>query len=118
MLAKLLWLFVSAQAQSAALIDCDYKIMGAPFSRIQLGFSEANAPEDFVTVIVQGNSHRESFTPEAAAESELLHGWISKESSENAIEMIVYKEAKPLGRSKIVNHKMPFGKEIWGSCNL
>ncbi len=105
-----------AQAETAQIV-CDYKIMGAPFSTVALGFLPSGEPEDFVTISVQGRSHRESYTPVGANEGEALHGWISQESSENSIEMIVYRETKNAGNSKLINDRVPFGKEIWGICS-
>jgi hypothetical protein len=105
-------------AAHAGVIDCSYQFMGAPFARIQLGISADGAPDDYVTSIVQGHGHRESFTLSEAAADELLHGWISKESNENSIEMIVFRVPRREGQSKIVNHHVPMGQEMWGSCSL
>ena len=107
----------AASAGPARTLDCNYTFMSVPFTEVQLGLSEAGTDE-FVTVITQGRGHRESFTPEATAADMLLHGWISKESAENQIEMIVYKEPKKQGQSVLINHKMPMGKEVWGKCAL
>jgi hypothetical protein len=108
---------LTAQAEPAHVLDCHYSFMSVPFSEVQLGFSEAG-PEEFVTILVQGRSHRESYTPAEAAPDMLLHGWISKESKENSIEMIVYKEAKKSGQSVLINSRMPMGKEMWGKCAI
>jgi len=106
-----------AFAQTPNLIHCDYKIMGAPFSQVQLAFAE-NLPEDFVTITAHGRSHRESYTPVEASPTEMIHGWISLESQENSLEMVVYNERQPAGRSKLINARMPYGKEIWGECEI
>ncbi|MCO5142423.1 MAG: hypothetical protein M9962_04965 [Oligoflexia bacterium] len=98
-------------------ISCEYKIAGVPFSQVSLGFLENGQSEDFVTVSVQGKSHRESYTPAALESGERIHGWISKESSENSIEIVIYQERQKFGVSKLVNHRVPIGKEIWGECN-
>lgn len=109
-------LFSVASWAQQTTISCDYQIVGVPFSQVSLGFLENGQPEDFVTVTVQGRSHRESYTPVHPSAGEKLHGWISQESSENSIEMIVFEEKQSNGDSKLVNHRVPFGKEIWGSC--
>lgn len=110
-----LLLAVAAHAEPARTLDCSYTFMSVPFTEVQLGMGETGTDE-FVTVITQGRAHRESFTLEPAAADMLLHGWISKESAENQIEMIVYKEPKKQGQSVLINHKMPMGKEVWGKC--
>jgi hypothetical protein len=107
--------FTLSQAETAKLV-CDYTIMGITFSSVELGFLPNGEPEDFVTVSMQGKEHRESYTPVNAAEGEAFHGWISQESSENSIEMIVYRESQKAGNSKLVNSRVPFGKEVWGNC--
>jgi hypothetical protein len=113
----MLFLLLSATAFAGALVNCDYKIMGAPFSQVSLGFVE-NQPEDFVTISMQGRSHRESYTPSETNEEEMTHGWISLESEENSLEMVIYRERKQQGRAKLINSRMPFGKEIWGECEI
>jgi hypothetical protein len=107
--------FTLAQADGSRIV-CDYTMMGIPFSTVELGFLSNGEPEDFVTVSMQGKAHRESYTPVQAAEGEAFHGWISQESSENSIEMIVYREPQKAGNSKLVNSRVPFGKEVWGNC--
>ena len=113
----MLALLLSVTAFAGTLVNCDYKVMSFPASQVSLGF-EGNQPEDFVTVTMQGRSHRESFTPAEAHEGEMIRGWLSLESEENSIEMVVYKERQPLGLSKLVNFRVPFGKEIWGECDI
>jgi hypothetical protein len=108
---------LTAQAAPAHLLDCHYSFMSVPFSEVQLGFTETG-PEEFVTISVQGRSHRESYTPAETAPDMLLHGWISKESKENSLEMIVYKEARKAGQSVLINSRMPMGKEMWGQCAI
>lgn len=108
--------FVSAD--SAYVIDCSYQFMGNPFSRVQVGVSSEGVPDDFVTIITQGQSRTESFAAETPSQGEILHGWLSKESPDNAVEMIVYEEMQPKGQSKLVNHNVPFAKEVWGTCSF
>lgn len=115
---SLLFWTVMAKAEPAHIIDCNYQFMGTPFSRVQIGVSSDGVPDDFVTIIVQGQSHIESFTPVALADGELLHGWLSKEAPENTVEMIVYEEMQAQGQSKLVNHNVPFAKEVWGTCSF
>lgn len=104
------------ESSASKKIICDYQMYGVAFSRVELGFLESGQAEEFVTVSVQGKSHRESFQLVEALPGESLHGWISKESSENSIEMIIYEEKQSAGDSKLINHHVPFGKEIWGNC--
>lgn len=53
---------------------------------------------------------------ETAAEGELLHAWLSKESADNSVEMIIFNEPQKLGRSKVTNHHVPIGQDMWGDC--
>lgn len=104
-----------AQADPRWNFSCDYSFMGMPTASVALeslpggGFGEA------ARVTIQGRAHLESFTEAERAPDELLHGWLSH-GTQNELELVVYREAKAGGQSKLVNHHIPYGKEMWGNC--
>jgi hypothetical protein len=98
------------------IFACDYAFMGMPTTSVEVYINADGTPASSVQVTVQGRSHKESATPEVVAADEDVHLWISKESAENSIEMVIYKEAKAEGLSKLVNHHVPIGQEMWGNC--
>jgi hypothetical protein len=98
-------------------IRCDYKFMGMDTSSVVVTQNEAGEYSSYAEVIMQGKSHFESFTVDAAKDDELLRGWLSKESQQNSIEMVIYKEPQKLGRSKLTNHHVPIAKDMWGDCS-
>lgn len=112
----LIWTQLAIAAVTKA--DCSFTYMGYPMAQVQLGFSEAFVPNDFVTVVQQGRSHLESFTATELAEGELARGWISQEVPDNTVELIIYREPQKHGQAKMVNHQVPFGKEVWATCDF
>lgn len=112
----ILLIILAMQAANAKSVSCHYKIMGVDFSTVTYGLNDDGTTADYVVVTVQGNSHNESFTQEPAAADELVHGWISKESSENSIEAIIYKERKQQGLSLMINPHIPMGNRMWAEC--
>jgi hypothetical protein len=107
---------VLSLAQESKWLKCEYAFYSMPTTTVSLELFADGSTADHVKVTMQGKSHLEGFTLEEKSADLFLRGWISKDIPDNAIEMIVYKEKKPLGLSKLVNHKMPFGKEMWGDC--
>jgi hypothetical protein len=99
------------------MIVCDYTYMVMPMSTIALEILPDGHAGPAARITVQGQSHLESFMEVNAASDELIHGWVSKDT-ENEVELVVYRQARPEGRSKITTHKMPFGKDIWGKCTI
>jgi hypothetical protein len=99
-------------------LKCEYSFYSMPPTTVSLELFADGTTADHVRVTMQGKSHLESFTMEEKTAEMFLRGWISKESPDNAIEMVVFKEKKSQGLSKLINHKMPFGKEMWGDCIL
>jgi hypothetical protein len=115
----LLMLLAAPQPAAAApnwTIHCDYAFMGAPMSSVDLETLPDGRFGPAARISIQGATHLESYSEEAPAPGELAHGWISKESPENRIELVIYREPTPQGRSKLVNHQVPFGQEVWGGC--
>ena len=115
----LLPLLYSLNPAAAEMTDiaCDYKFMGVDMARVEVAVDENGRPDSSVQVTMQGRSHKETATPEVLAADEFLHLWISKENPENTIEMVIYKARRAEGRSKLVNHNVPIGKEVWGECS-
>ncbi|MBX3020606.1 MAG: hypothetical protein KF799_02925 [Bdellovibrionales bacterium] len=120
MLHLFLALIASAFAQTNTRYTCQYAYMGMSAARVELLVYADGEPAASALISI-GNSrdaHKESVTPEARGEDELVHVWISKEKPDNAVEMIVYQNRKSNGGSVIINHNIPIGKEIWGDCTV
>src|SRR4051812_43938801 len=94
-------LFASILAYAdPGLIHCDYVFAGLPFSSVEITLQPDGHFGPAARVFMQGASHLESYSEQTPAANESVHGWISKESPENRIELVIYKEAMPLGQSK------------------
>ncbi|MBX3018676.1 MAG: hypothetical protein KF767_12355 [Bdellovibrionaceae bacterium] len=109
-------LTLAAFPASAHILSCAYTIYGAPFSTVEIQFDEAGQALSPATIIVSGKAHTESVTLEPNGPGESLHLWLSKESSQNDVELIVYETRQAQGDSKMINHHIPIGKEMWGDC--
>ena len=100
-----------------AQIRCEYKYYGVLFSTVIVKTRADGSFVETIEVIDQaGNSHSEPLTVIAPNQNEKFHFWISKDFPDRAIEMIVLKDDTNDGNSKLINHNMPIGKEIWGIC--
>ncbi len=101
-------------------ITCTYSFSRAPvpMATVEVTFDAQGKPADRAKVTMHGRTHFESLTPVESGAGEMFHAWLSQESAENSIEMIVYQEPQASGRSKLVNNRMPIGKEMWGSCEI
>lgn len=115
---RLLLLSLPGATAGNSVIKCDYSFMNVPFSTVELEVLPDGKIGGFARITHQGQSHFETFTEVNKAEEETVHGWIAMESSENSIELVIFKEAKPQGRSRMTNHHIPFGKEMWGPCTF
>ena len=111
---SLLWPFFS----SAQTINCQYVLSGAPMASVEAVINEDGEVGPFVQVTLQGRTHQESATNEPRAFGESVHLWIAKQNPEQAIEMIVFEPRRAQGQSVLINHNVPFGKEIWGDCTF
>lgn len=117
-LALLIALPALAEGEPAAHFSCAYKFMGTDFAGVALGILPDGSTEDFVTVTHYGKSQRASCTHMPLAKGEMMHFWISKESKDNSIEVIVFEEARKEGKSVMINPHIPLGREMWGECRL
>lgn len=109
---------MSVSFLSAMTITCAYQFVSFEFATVRARLDQNGTLAPSVDVIRQGQSHSESATPAPLAAGEMLHLWISKEVPDNTVEMIVYSQAQPNGRSVLINHSMPIAKEIWGECTF
>ena len=75
-------------------------------------------PDDRAQIIFQGRQGEESVTVEPTAEGEKFHLWLSKESSTNNLELIIYERAQPDGDSLMINPHMPVLNRMWGQCEV
>jgi len=106
----------ASAADPTSLLRCDYRFQGFAVAQLELPLFADGSPADFVRVILQGKPHLESFTVDTPGEGQAVRGWVSKGHPDNEIEMVVYQQAQRSGNSKIVNHRVPMGKEVWGEC--
>lgn len=97
-------------------IQCNYSFMGYPTTNVTVTMSQDGHFDRTASIDMQGRIHQESLTVETAASDELLHGWISKEMPDRAVEMIIYKNRQQNGDSRLINHNVPAGQEMWGTC--
>ncbi len=117
MFKLLLLLFaLPAFASDEVLVQCDYAFMGVPTSKVQFSVYKGELGSSVSVTMPNGATHKETLTPEKLGADEFMHGWISKENPQNTIEIIVYQEAKSQGQSVLINHNVPIGKEMWGTC--
>jgi hypothetical protein len=108
---------VAKAEESDAIITCDYSTYGVPFASVTLKKLKNGDIASQATVHIHGQTHEESFTQEDVADGETLHGWISKEKPENALELIIYSEERDGFNSVLINHNAPFGKVMDGICH-
>ena len=111
-----LLLFLSPGLAAAAGLACDHTIYGAPFVTVTLEILPDGTLGQTakVSVTSQGRAHPESVTQIASAAGERYHLWLSQESPNNSIEMIVYEGEQPA--SKLLNHHVGMGGEARGTC--
>lgn len=97
-------------------IQCNYSFMGYPTTNVSVIMRGDGLFDRMATIDMQGRLHQESLTVEQAASDELLHGWISKEFPDRAVEIFIYKTKQQSGDSRLINHNVPAGQEMWGTC--
>jgi hypothetical protein len=113
----LIVLFILPNIASADITHtCDYAIYGIAFSKVNIVEYADGTYGNRALITAQGQQHSESFEVQAVADNEYMHGWLSKESSENSIEMIIYKTPMSGGNSELINNHITIGKEVWGNC--
>lgn len=117
----ILHLFSMNSSAQAALknsydITCAYKMVGAPFVSLSFTLHQDGSLSPYTSINFQGKVHDETLTPDIAAQDEMIHAWLSKESSDNVTELIVYSAPQAAGRSKLINPHIPLGNVIWGEC--
>lgn len=94
---------------------CSYSIYAAPFAEVHLVVRDGK-PDEFAKIVFQGRQSQETVTQEVSAMGEILHVWLSKESPDNNLEMIIFEQDAGQGNSKLINPHMPVLKEMWGHC--
>jgi hypothetical protein len=108
------FLFLSSPAFASSLV-CEHALYGAPFATVELTIDAGGKLGEGAKVTMYGRSHLESVTQQDAAAGEMVHLWLSKDTS-NEIEMIVYdQEGLP---SMLINHHVSMGNKIRGACRL
>lgn len=109
--------YMTILIQSILTISCSYSIYGAPYATVAFSIYEDGRLDNSAQITMTGGvSHKETLTADPEKAGEFVHAWISKESPQNQIELVIYNTPQPQGRSKIVNHQVPIGQEMWGEC--
>jgi hypothetical protein len=88
----------------------------APVCSIDLSIQQDGHLGPKARIFAEGATHLEPFTEDPLAPGEKFHGWLSKSDVNNRVELVIYDQATPQGNSKITNHQVPFGRDIWGTC--
>ncbi len=116
-IVALLLMSVSAWADEGDLvITCNYKYLGFPTSSVTVVAYPDGSLSSSALVDMQGRTHKETLTAESVGSGEFLHAWLSKESADNSIELIIYSTPHVEGQSKLINHHAPMNQEMWGDC--
>lgn len=95
---------------------CSYSMYGAPFADVHFRVRNGKT-DDFAKIVFQGRESLETITQEFCASDEVLHVWLSKESPDNNLELIIYGTDSEKGNSKLINPRIPVLKELWGRCS-
>lgn len=98
--------------------SCLYRYMGTEFSQVSFGVSIDGKYDDHAEVSIYGKGHSESLTASALQAGEQVNAWLSIESDENSVQLIVYLDRKKQGNSKLINPHVPIGKDVWGDCQI
>lgn len=117
-LIAILTLLITHSAAASSQINCEYSFMGYPTAKITLSIFDDGTLSPSALIDMQGRTHKETLSPVERAADELVHAWISKESPQNAIELIIFQQPQAQGQSVIINHNVPAGKEMWGTCKF
>lgn len=114
-LSSLILIF-SFTSSAASIVDCNYNFFGAPFASMQLTYDDAGNIGPEAKINFYGKNTIESVTPIAKAAGEIEHFLLSKELSDDPIQVIIYAEATQQGNSQMINPQAPIGKTAWGNC--
>lgn len=106
----------SITSSAETKVDCSYNMFGAPFASMQLTYDDNGILGPEVVIDMYGKKTFESATPAPRAAGEIEHFLLSKELSEQPIEVIIFAEAQAKGNSKMINPQAPIGKDSWGNC--
>jgi hypothetical protein len=111
-------LFMASAAHADVNLSCTYMFYGTPTASVAVSIDDNGVPGSSAMISMGPGTqpHKESLTPEALGDNEYMHAWLSKESAENSVEMIVYKEKQAQGNSVLINHHVPLAQEMWGDC--
>lgn len=116
-LTLVLFLFEAplALASDEVKYKCDFSIYLAPFATLEFSqFSDGELSEA-VRVTMQGRTHLEGFNREPIVAAEKIHASISRDSSENPIELFVENDLK----ARMLNPQMPPAyRLISGNCQI
>lgn len=101
----------------AQTISCDYFVVAnVHFATVKIFYDENGRLLPNARIVNQaGRVHEESIDGGVAGPGESFRGWISK-GTNNELEMVIFAEPAGAPRSKLINHGLPMGKEMWGAC--
>lgn len=97
-------------------VKCSYKMMGVHFIDVAFSIRDGEKLSTSAEITHQGRTHKETLTQVESQPGEMVHGWLSQQSPDNSIELIVYTEPQAEGRSKLINPHIPAGNVMWGDC--
>ena len=104
----------------ATLITCNYNYSAMPAGTVQLKLMADGTPVSPAQFALSGNSFSpQSVTPiTPLAAGEMVHVWLDHEDPTNQVEMIVYTQPQASGQSELINHNVPMGQDVWGTCSM
>lgn len=115
---SLFCLMIPAAAGAAATLECGFDNAGMRAWDVRLFLLDDGSLGSSAEVVVSGSGrmHKESVTAESTAAGELYHLWLSRETPQHALEMIVYPERDGRMPARMINPNMPFFREVRGNC--
>jgi hypothetical protein len=105
----------SAHADGSRALVCSYSYSVMQLAEVAFSVHPDGTIDNRAKITMSGQAHYEVLTQVPAQPGEWIHAWLSKNDPKNSIELVVTSGAAP-NPSKIINHNVPFGQEMDGSC--
>lgn len=111
-------LLFGAQSQGAPVtLVCDYQFTGVSMGTVKLELIDGLPSEIADVALFFAPSRQMPVTVNEAQQDQELNLSLSKDDPNNHIDMIVFKFSPGEAiQSKLVNHSVPIGKELLGTC--
>jgi len=110
----LFFLSASALASPAYNFACDFAFFGMPFAHVKLELGPEGLPGPVAYVNMTGKAQEADATPAPRQADEAFRVWLAHDSEGESISLTVWSREKAL----LTNHKIPFGRELPGSCKI